>query len=164
VGAHRGLIRDVALPDEDVRSQTAYVMAHRTPDDVVLVNAAGSYGFAYYLDESPAGFEPAPAVGPGYLPRFPDSTRVIVAAGRSTEAIEESLRRAVASARSRNARVWLVRSHTVASERQALEQAAADLGVTITPVCVTSVSTPSASAECADSEQLAYLDLGRRGA
>jgi hypothetical protein len=41
-------VPELKIPREDARSQAEYVARHRKPNDVILVNQAGAYSFAYY--------------------------------------------------------------------------------------------------------------------
>jgi hypothetical protein len=50
-GAHAGAMQP--LPLSTVRQQVDYVLAHRQPDDVVVVGWAASFPFAYYWPERP---------------------------------------------------------------------------------------------------------------
>jgi hypothetical protein len=113
----------------DVRSVVRYLEAHRGPDDVVVVNVGGSYGFGYYwrLDE-PALLPNDPDTG-GWSVSYPDNSRIIMAPS-STAGIVEALARAqrLATSGGRTGRVWVVRSHRNETDQERWTTALAGRG------------------------------------
>jgi hypothetical protein len=126
-------VNHTAIAQEDVRSQTEYVAAHRTARDVILVNGSGNFGFAYYWpgghvvlkrDNSGAGFR-------GRL----EGVDAVYATDRTPAAVETALREAIR--RSRGAgRIFIVRTHLNGGELAAWRQAFADLHVHATKLGV----------------------------
>jgi hypothetical protein len=112
VAGASGSFRIHSIPNEDVRSQAAYVYAHRSADDVVLVNVVSSWGFAYYWPEGTPSSRPNSNVLQSYLPYFPKQPQIIVASNSDATAVDAALTQAVTSARAHpGARIWLVRTH-----------------------------------------------------
>ncbi len=106
-------IRSHEIPNEDVRSQVAYLDAHFRRGDVVIVSYAASYGFAYYY---PA--QPSFPVGNGpdaHLVTYPAVGWIVVMHARQAADVANAL----AAARAKIAaepggargRIWIIRSH-----------------------------------------------------
>jgi hypothetical protein len=113
-------VRSQVIPLEDVRDQAHYVFRHAAPGDVILVNAASNWGFAYYWPAGHPARRPDPADLQGYEAYFPRQPRIIVARDRDPASIAAALGQALTRARrGRCARVWLVRTHLTAPERRA---------------------------------------------
>ncbi len=113
-------VRIHSIVNEDVRDQARYVAAHAAPGDVILVNLNSNWGFAYYWPLGTPGRRPDPAVLQGYEAYFPGQPRIIVARGRDPAGVDAALSLALARARQHAcSRIWLVRTHLVASERAA---------------------------------------------
>jgi hypothetical protein len=145
-------VRRLGLPDEDVRAQTVHVRDHRLPGDVILVNAAGSYGFAYYWsDDDPTIVDDA-STGPGFVPQYPPGARIVVATDRDLPAVGNALVRALAAGADGSGRIWLVRSHATTAERDAWDQAIArlDLSMTTISLCSPDIRATSTPATCAE--------------
>ena len=112
--------RTSQIPREDVRTPVRYVRAHAAPGDVILVNAASNWGFAYYWPIGRPAARPDPSDLQGYQAYFPGQPRIIVARNREPAAIAAALGQALARARRHHcARVWLVRTHLSGPERAA---------------------------------------------
>ncbi|MFU8875691.1 hypothetical protein [Micromonospora sp. SL4-19] len=119
-----------AISVTDVRSATEYVAAHRSTNDVVVVNRMAWYGFAFYSKHdaielvAPYGNTVGWWVG---MPHRPD----VVVAGQDAAAIRADLRQALelAGRRGGNARVWLIRTHVVGDELDAWRRVLADFRV-----------------------------------
>ncbi len=122
-------VNHTAIAQEDVRSQTEYVAAHRTAHDVILVNGSGNFGFAYYWphghvvlkrDNSGAGFR-------GRLA----GVNAVYATDRTNAAVEAALREAIRRSHGPDGdgRIYIVRTHLNGGELTAWRQAFADLGV-----------------------------------
>lgn len=123
---------EVQVPDEDVRTATSHVLAHRTPGDVVLTNPGSAYGVGYYWrDDVQLQFPRNPSMGTGWSVAFPTSERVVVAGDRGTAAVAAAVREACALAQGR--RIWLILSHLSTEEDQAWRAALARQGVVDDP-------------------------------
>lgn len=110
--------------DEDIRSQVAYVAAHRQPGDVVLVNLSGGYGFAYYWSADRPLFERGGVEATGWYVTYPASTDIVIAADRDAAAVNRSVQQAEALA-GPTGRIWLVRTHVNPPEAAAWHSALA---------------------------------------
>lgn len=121
------------MPSEDIRAQVRYMAAHRRPGDVVLTNAVGQYGLAYYW--SPGSFHIARGgdLTTGWIVRYPPSSRVVVAGGPDPGAIQQAWQDAVALA-GRPGRIWLIRTHTFAPEWHNWDQVLARYHTQTVPV------------------------------
>jgi hypothetical protein len=123
-------VRSQAIPREgDVRDQARYVFRHAAPGDVILVNAASNWGFAYYWPGGRPSRRPDAADLQGYQAYFPRQPRIIVARDRDpasvSAALDQSLAQSLARARGgRCARIWLVRTHQSRPEKAAWQAAA----------------------------------------
>lgn len=127
-------IRSHDLPDENVRSQVAYVSAHVRPGDVILVGYAASYAFAYYYQANPSF--PADSAGPnGHIPAYPGVRSIVVMTNRRAADVANAL----AAARARAAalpggsrgRIWIIRSHQTQTEIQAWHRELAGARTTV---------------------------------
>jgi hypothetical protein len=96
------------IPGEDVKAQSADVLARGRPGDPVLVTFAASFSFAYYWPDRPT-FVPKPAsvpTGVGFVPTFPGRPElVLVYQPGSARAMAEGLERALRLGRGR---AWVV--------------------------------------------------------
>jgi len=120
IAGSRHDIRSHDLPAEDVRSQAAYVYAHRTPDDVVLVNLNSNWGFAYYWPAGTPAQSASTTVMQKYIAVFPDQPRLVIARNRDASGVQAALDQALSLVRSHSgARVWVVRTHVTAVEAAA---------------------------------------------
>jgi len=121
--------RSHLIPREgDVRDQARYVFAHAAPGDVILVNAASNWGFAYYWPAGHPGRRRDVSDLQGYVAYFPGQPRIIVARDRDpasvSAALDQSLAQSLARARGgRCARIWLVRTHQSGTEKAAWQAA-----------------------------------------
>jgi hypothetical protein len=113
-------VRSQLLPREDVRDQARYVFRHAAPGDVILVNAASNWGFAYYWPAGQPARRPDAADLQGYEAWFPGQPRIIIARDRDPASISAALGQAITRARRGGcARIWLVRAHLTVPERAA---------------------------------------------
>ena len=120
---------DLHIVHEDVRAPTFYVAAHRTPNDVIVVNSPGNFGFSYYwphgtiattYSDSGQGFHTlVPGLGALYVPT--DDYGAVVAT------LREALARSHAAGP--RSRVFIVRSHLAASKAEVWTRAFAALGL-----------------------------------
>jgi hypothetical protein len=106
---------------EDVRSQVRYVAGHRQPGDVILVNALGAFGFAFYWDLDDPTFVDAPQFAVQWSPTYPDETGIVLASNRDAASVEAAVARAerLASSRGPDARIWVIRTHVTTAEAKA---------------------------------------------
>jgi hypothetical protein len=132
--AARPYVRSHLIPTEDVRDQASYVAAHAARDDVILVNMNSNWGFAYYWPTGQPARQTSSVVRQGYLAYFPDQPRIIVARNRNLAGVTGALRDALGMIRPGScARIWLVRSHVIASEQAAWSTALAKARLTAVP-------------------------------
>ena len=128
-------VRSHTIPNEDVRGQTRYVAAHAAPNDVILVNLASNWGFAYYWTIGQPARRFTPADMQRYVAYFPDQPRIVVASARDQAGVDAALSQALAKARQhRCARIWLIRTHISHGEGRAWTSALSRLGESSTPV------------------------------
>ncbi len=111
-------IRSHEIPNEDVHSEVLYLEAHFQRGDIVIVNYGGSFGFAYYYSGQPSF--PIGGGPNGHLVAYPSLPWVLVAGTPPIPDSADALARARAEiaaepARARG-RIWIIRSHTSASE------------------------------------------------
>jgi hypothetical protein len=108
-------IRSHHLPNEDVRSQVAYLDAHFRRGDVVIVSYAASYAFAYYYPLANPSFRADPVAANGHIPAYPGVPQIVVMTDRRAVDVANAL--AVARAKiaaepgGARGRIWVVRSH-----------------------------------------------------
>ncbi|WP_432827260.1 hypothetical protein [Dactylosporangium sp. CA-092794] len=122
--ANRGVLLHPPPPGnaaEDVRSQTAYVAAHRAPGDVVLVNLSGQYGFAYYWPLGRPEFVRGGEMATGWHVAYPPGERIVICDDRDPAAVSRCV--AEADRLAAGGRIWLVRSHVNPAEARAWEAA-----------------------------------------
>ncbi|WBC14306.1 hypothetical protein O7600_24865 [Micromonospora sp. WMMA1998] len=114
-----------AISVTDVRSATEYVAAHRAPDDVVVMNNAAWYGFAFYSRQDTLRLVAPHGNTVGWWVEMPGRSDVVVVPGHDTTAVRASLQQAVETAARRGdgGRVWLIRSHVIGDEVDAWREA-----------------------------------------
>ena len=126
--------RAETIPVEDIGPQTRFVAAHAAPDDVILVNLPGNWGFAYYWTVGKPSRRATAAVIPGYEAYWPDQPRIVVARDRTEAGIDQALGEALSRMPHRaGARLWLVRIHMLPTEQEAWRVALRRRGVAATP-------------------------------
>jgi hypothetical protein len=113
---------------ENARAQAHYVANHRTPNDVILVNSGGAFGFSYYWPHGSIATELDDSSGQG----FRAEVKVLAARwmiGRSDAEVLNALREAVRTwhAAGPGSRLFIVRSHVLAKEALAWKRAFAAL-------------------------------------
>jgi hypothetical protein len=117
-------LRKHTIPSEDVRDQARYVAAHAAPNDVTLVNAISSWGFAYYWPIGHPTRRPTAVVLQGYEAYFPDQPRIVVARDSNADGVDAALSEALTQAMQHpGARIWLVRTHVAPYEQTAWQAA-----------------------------------------
>jgi hypothetical protein len=128
-------VRGHPIPVEDVRQQTLYVEAHATPNDVVVVSLASNFGFAYYWRPGAPARRPTAADRENYVAYFPGQPRIVVANSRDDAGVEGALSQALTQARQHACdRIWLVRTHVIASEAAAWASALGRAGLPVIKV------------------------------
>jgi hypothetical protein len=131
VGA-RPYVRSHDILPEDIRDQALYVASHYSArDDVILVNMASNWGFAYYWPFGEPGLRPSHADLQEYEAYFPDQPRIVVARNHKDSGVAAALAQALALARQHScARIWLVRAFVQPPEQMAWKLALSKQGVT----------------------------------
>jgi hypothetical protein len=115
-----------ALPNEDVRSQTLYVAAHRSPRDGVVVSLQSTYAFAFYWPAAHREYQPdrSGTFSNGFDVWLAHQPGIEFADGDTTASVDAAIRRAFAYARAHGGEhVWIVRSHLAGPERTAFNVA-----------------------------------------
>lgn len=123
----RNAIRSHHIPAEDLRTPTQYVMAHKSPNDIIVVAMLSSWGFAYYSDEGPPSILRTTTNLQGFIAVFPDQPNILVATDRTTAAVDEVMAQVAAAAQrvGPEARIWFVYQHVKPSELRDYRAAAA---------------------------------------
>jgi hypothetical protein len=126
VSAHT-TIRTQLIPIEDVRSEVAYVDAHRLAGDVVVVNEQASWAFAYYEGQLTPQFVHSPAVTVGFLPSYPGDPWMILVPNRTPASVSGAMDAAVQQLKREGSastgRIWIIRTHMSGLEEQAWSKA-----------------------------------------
>jgi hypothetical protein len=129
VASARPKIDKLGIPTEPAREQSQSVAAHHTPNDVVLVNFPGSYGFAYYWPDG-VKTRADKSVGQGFKVEA-KNLNAVYAQGRTNDTVLDALRQAVDRWRAEpsGSRLFIVRSHVSPAEAQAWKLAFERLGL-----------------------------------
>jgi hypothetical protein len=124
-----------SIPTEDVRSQVRYVEENQTTGDTILISVLGGWGFAYYWEQDAPTFVETTKFATGFGVAY-SRDDIIIASGRSIDAVDESVRQAVeASMRSESSgRIWLVRTHMNGAEAAAWADALDSQGLSFTEI------------------------------
>jgi len=109
-----------SIPIEDARSQVQHIEANYEPGDTILVSSPARWAFAHYWTADDPVFFANDRSGTGYMVDY-DEDNIVVAVGRTPPEVDDGLLAAlaVASLPNANLRIWLVRSHVIASEAEA---------------------------------------------
>ena len=101
--------QEFGIRHEDVRAQTAYVANHMQPNDIVVVNMNGHYGFAYYWPH-PVSASPS-TVAAAFVMDVHDPNVLVAGFGR--KAVRTTLGKAMDLQRQygSGSRVFIVLSH-----------------------------------------------------
>jgi len=128
VVANSSHIHDFNIPFENARDQTRYVAAHRTANDVILVNQAGSFAFAYYWPHGRISTSPAPTLSQNFIAHV-DGLDALYAPGRTDADVLGVLRMATdrLQAAGPASHLFIVRSHLNRNEVLAWRKAFAAL-------------------------------------
>jgi hypothetical protein len=128
-------IRAHTIPNEDVRSQVAYVEKHRQPNDTVIVDYYATWGFAYYDHDTPRRYVRDSRAAPGFVVTYPSSPWLITMTQLHRNdiagAVADALRRLVAHP---GGRIWLVETHVTSRTESPWTTAFADF--TMRPIDV----------------------------
>jgi len=108
-------VRTRSIPDEDVRSQVLYVVAHRRPNDLVVVSLMSSYGLGFYWPGAKSTFSVDKTGNNtnGYTTRVANVPGLVYANGRAAPDTLDVMRSALALAKERGGdpRIWIIRTH-----------------------------------------------------
>jgi hypothetical protein len=119
-------IRSHPLPNENVRSQVAYLDAHFRRGDVVIVSYAASYAFAYYYHGVDPSFRPDPVTANGHVPAYPGVPWIVTMTNRRAVDVANALATAEARIATEHGgtrgRIWIVRSHLQPTEIRAWQR------------------------------------------
>ncbi|MFK4242555.1 hypothetical protein ACI2KV_06725 [Micromonospora chokoriensis] len=119
-----------AIAVTDIRSSTEYVAAHRSRNDVVVLNSGAWYGFAFYSEPDAVTLVPRYGNTVGWWVDMPTRSDLVVVRERDESSIRAGLDEALALAGRRGgARIWLVRSHVIGEEVDAWRTVLADYRV-----------------------------------
>jgi hypothetical protein len=134
VVATRPYLRSHSIPNEDVRSQIDYEVAHYRPGDVVVVSSSAKYGFYYYYPTAPDYYYKTPPVtAVAWLAGYHDKPWILQAPARTTAAVYAILAEAksmIAKEPGRHGRIWIIRQHLTSTEIAAFSSALAGDQVT----------------------------------
>jgi hypothetical protein len=121
-------VNTLNIPGEDARDPVAYVAAHRSVNDVILVNSSGAFGFTYYWPQGPVKLHNDPRFI--FVAEAP-AADAIYAMGRTDDAVLAALRAGLDRQRrsGRGSRLFIVRSHVNTAEVAAWKRAFAMLDV-----------------------------------
>lgn len=106
------------MATEDIRSATAYVAAHRSPNDIIVVNDTARYGFGFYWRQDPIELVAPYRNTVGWHVGVRAESGIVFVTGRNSAAIRRGLDKAfgLAALRGPGSRVWLIRSHLINNE------------------------------------------------
>ncbi|HEY5173022.1 MAG TPA: hypothetical protein VIK54_14960 [Acidimicrobiia bacterium] len=122
-------VKTINIHSEDVRDPVAYVAAHRSANDVIVVNGSGAWGFSYYWPQGPVRLH---KVTPDVVVAEAPAAHAIYATGRTDEAVLDALHSGLEQQRQSGpgSRLFIVRTHLTPGERAAWNKAFAALDVT----------------------------------
>jgi hypothetical protein len=109
---------------ENAAAQAIYVSEHRTPNDVILVNSGGAFGFSYYWPHGSITTERDESTGQGFRAQVKD-LRAQYIIGRTDADVLDALRAALRSwhAAGPGSHLFIVRSHVLGKEALAWKRA-----------------------------------------
>ena len=126
----RAVLPDVnsqLIAHDDTRSQVQFAEAHVQPGDIMLVDYAASYAFAYYSQAPATAYPVVPGNAAGFVPVYPGRPHVIVMTGRGYEDVVAAIQRARgilgAEPAATRGRVWIILEHPPPAERLAWRNA-----------------------------------------
>lgn len=129
-------MRQFAFPNEDVRTPTRYIAAHRRPGDVVVVGLGANWAFTYYWQgPGTKAYLSDDSVAAGFVTRV-DGVDAIFVRARDRITVLATMRTAVGLVASRggSGRLWVVRTHMSSGERNAWTATLRELHLRATPV------------------------------
>lgn len=113
-------IRLHSIPSEDMRGPVEYLAQHRQPRDAVVVNYAGEYAYAYYLNGDDFVERHQAGVARWHL-LFPGDPKLIIVKGRGGTYINMSLDEAAALA-GPHGHIWFAYIHEMPPDLAALKK------------------------------------------
>jgi hypothetical protein len=119
VPATHSYLRTHLIPNEDVRDQVAYVLAHYETGDVIVVSSQSRYGFAYYYPDPPSAYLPDTSSPVTWVPAYPDKPWIVMTKDRTSPSVAAAVATARQLAARDHGRIWIIRSHLVAGEAAA---------------------------------------------
>ena len=93
------------MPTANVREQVGYVLAHRRPGDVVVVNHGAQFGFAYYWPDRPSFLPTDSSTAVRFRIDYPGRRELVVAHRKDPVVMAGAMDRALAA---RPGRIWVV--------------------------------------------------------
>jgi hypothetical protein len=93
------------MPTANVREQVEYVLAHRRPGDVVVVNHGAQFGFAYYWPDRPSFLPTDSSTAVRFRIDYPGRRDLVVAHRKDPVVMAGAMDRALAA---RPGRIWVV--------------------------------------------------------
>ncbi|MCZ7376598.1 hypothetical protein [Micromonospora sp. WMMC250] len=114
----------------DVRSATEFVNENRSRNDVVILNDAAWYGFAFYSKRDAIKLVEPYGNTVGWWVEMPSRSDVVITPGTDAEGIRLGVDQALKLAAQRGgARIWLIRSFISLEEAEAWRSVLADFRV-----------------------------------
>ncbi|MGC4748939.1 hypothetical protein ACLQ28_25255 [Micromonospora sp. DT201] len=114
----------------DVRTATEYVNAHRSRNDVVILNHKAWYGFVFYSGSTAIDLVAPYGNTVGWWVEMPTRSDVVMVPGTDKAGIRLGLDQALRLAGQRGgARIWLIRSYVGGEEAEAWRSVLADYRV-----------------------------------
>ncbi len=107
--------RQHSIPPEDPRAQVSYIAAHYRRGDVILLNRAAGFGFAYYWAKDQPGWHPDASFANGFQMDYPAADRIIIATDDRPSWVTKAADQAAKS----GGTLWVVRSHMGVAAAQA---------------------------------------------
>jgi hypothetical protein len=123
-------LRDLNIPGEDVRTETQAVANHLRPNDVLVVNQTGNFGFSYYWPHAQIAFHRDHS-GQGFATKVVALSNALYVPTRDDVDVRETLSRAVARWKRSgpDSRLFIMRSHVTRQEEKAWQHALGDFGL-----------------------------------
>ncbi|MDT4938207.1 MAG: hypothetical protein QOG80_1878 [Pseudonocardiales bacterium] len=126
--------RTQTVPLENVAQQVDYVNTHRAPGDVIVVNGASTFSFAYYWRPDQPTIEPSRQSVQKYLNGYPRQPGIVMIDGRTCAAVSGGLATGLRQiAAVPGTKLWLIRTHVNTNEAACWYQALAGRSPTVVP-------------------------------
>ena len=116
VPATQSYMRTHLIPDENVRAQVDYVLAHFKPGDVIVVSSSSRYGFDYYYPDPPTAYLPDTHSPVAWVPAYPGQPWIVMTTDRTTQTVDAAMTTARQVAARGHGRIWIIRSHLIPGE------------------------------------------------